>query len=144
MKMTPLFSSVRSEHVIRHSGDIDLIVLPSKRDIFHTMVTTTMMMMILMTSTMMITIININMMLIPSKGMLEDKLMAALCKFLGLVNVDRERLKTITSKMLIMPIMMMMMMMTTMMKTSRTLSSLSSSVLTSSIDSPDIGSFCVR
>ena len=32
------------------------------------------------------------MMLIPSKGMLEDKLMAALCKFLGFVHVDRERL----------------------------------------------------
>ena len=31
-------------------------------------------------------------MLIPSKGMLEDKLMAALCEFLGFVHVDRERL----------------------------------------------------
>ena len=45
----------------------------------------------------------INMMLIPSKGVLEDKLMAALCKFLGLVHVHRERLKMIMSMMLIMP-----------------------------------------
>ena len=43
MKMMTLLSSVRSEHVVRHSGDIDLIVLASKRDILHTMVTTTMM-----------------------------------------------------------------------------------------------------
>ena len=35
----------------------------------------------------------INMMLIPRKCMLEDKLMSALCKFLRLVHVDRERLK---------------------------------------------------
>ena len=55
--LTPLFSSVRSEHVIRHRGDIDLIVLASKRDIPHTMVTTTMMMMIFVTIKMMILMI---------------------------------------------------------------------------------------
>ena len=48
MKMMTLLSSVRSEHVVRHSGDIDLIVLASKRDILHTMVTTTMMMVVQM------------------------------------------------------------------------------------------------
>ena len=55
--LTPLFSSVRSEHVIRHRGDIDLIVLASKRDIPHTMVTTTMMMTIFLTMMMMILMI---------------------------------------------------------------------------------------
>ena len=44
--------------------------------------------------------------------------------------------KTVTIKKMAMMMMLV--------KTSRTLSSLSSSVFTSSIDSPDIGSFCVR
>ena len=124
-----------------------------------------------------IIIIMINMMLIPRKCMLEDKLMPALCKFLRLVHVDRERLKimikwmTMIMRMLmimriIMRIILIMrieeyytntnlslltvikmltslMLMKSVMKTSRTLSSLSSSVFTSSIDSPDIGSFCL-
>ena len=104
-----------------------------------------------MSSTMMniiITMINMNMKLSPCKSMFENKLMSTLRQFLGLVHIDRERLKTIMMRiMLIMVINILMSVMTMnmrMMKTSRTLSSLSSSVLTSSIDSPDIGSFCVR
>ena len=56
-----------------------------------------------------IIIIMINMMLIPSKCMFKDKLMSALCKFLRLVHVDRERLKIMIIRMTMMMKMVMIM-----------------------------------